>query len=53
MGIPIEALLDLETEKSIKFAAEDLYNRINDLPDEYRKKVINIIDFVIDEFKEV
>lgn len=51
MDMPIESLLELETEQSIKFAAEDLYNRINLLPIEQQKKIINIMDFIIDEFK--
>ena len=51
MDMPIESLLELETEQSIKFAAEDLYNRINILPIEQQKKIINIMDFIIDEFK--
>lgn len=52
MKMPIEALLELETEQSVKFAAEELYNKIKLLPNAQRKKVINIIEFIIDEFKD-
>lgn len=51
MNMPIESLLELETEQSVKFAAEDLYNRINMLPVEQQKKILNIMDFIIDELK--
>lgn len=51
MNMPIESLLELETEQSIRFAAEDLYNRINILPVEQQKKILNIMDFIIDELK--
>ena len=51
MNMPIESLLELEIEQSIRFAAEDLYNRINILPVEQQKKILNIMDFIIDELK--
>ena len=51
MNVPIEALLDLETEQSLKYAAEDIYNKISTLPIEKQKIVINIMDFIIDELK--
>lgn len=51
MDMPIESLLELETEQSIRFATEDLYNRINVLPVEQQKKILNIMDFIIDELK--
>lgn len=51
MSMPIEALLELETEQSIKFATEELYNKIKGLPMEHQKKVVRILDFLIDELK--
>lgn len=51
MNVPIEALLDLETEQSLKYAAEDIYNKISTLSTEKQKIVINIMDFIIDELK--
>lgn len=49
MNMPIEALLDLETEQNIKYASEELYEKINSLPQDLQKKIINIIDFIINE----
>ncbi len=51
MNMPIEALLELETNQSIKYEAEEIYNKINSLSPELQKKIINIIDFIIDELK--
>lgn len=49
MKIPIEALLDIETDNGLKFAAEELYNKINVLPKIQQQQVLNILDFIIDE----
>lgn len=51
MNMPIEALLELETNQSIKYEAEEIYNKISSLSPELQKKIINIIDFIIDELK--
>ena len=52
MDMPIEALLELETEQSIKFASEALYNKIKTLSVEQQKKVIRILDFLIEEMQQ-
>ena len=49
MSMPIEALLEMETEQSIKFAAEELYNKIKGLPTDQQKKVIRILDFIVEQ----
>lgn len=51
MSMPIEALLELETEQSIKFAAEELYRKIERLSTEQQKRVIRILDFIIEELR--
>lgn len=52
MKIPIEALLDIETDNGLKFTTEELYDKIKNLPTDIQKKIINIIDFIIEEFKK-
>lgn len=52
MNIPIEMLLELKTEQSLKYAADELYAKINTLPIEKQKQIINIMDFIIEEFKK-
>ncbi len=52
IGIPIEGLLELETEQSVKFASEELYNKIKGLPIKQQQQLLNIIDFIINEFKK-
>lgn len=51
MKVPIEALLDIETDNGLKFTTEELYDKIKNLPTDIQKKVINIIDYVIEVFK--
>lgn len=52
MKVPIEALLDIETDNGLKFTTEELYDKIKNLPTDIQKKIINIIDFIIEEFKK-
>lgn len=52
MNIPIEMLLELKTEQSLKYATDDLYQKINTLSIEKQKQIINIMDFIIEEFKK-
>ena len=52
MKVPIEALLDMETDNGLKFTTEELYDKIKNLPTDIQKKIINIIDFIIEEFKK-
>lgn len=49
MNIPIEMLLELKTEQSLKYATDDLYQKIKALPKRQQQQVLNIIDFIIDE----
>lgn len=52
MNIPIEMLLELKTEQSLKYATDELYAKINTLSIEKQKQIINIMDFIIEEFKK-
>lgn len=52
MNMPIEKLLELKTEQSIKLASDELYARIESLPKDKQKHIINIIDFIIEELKD-
>lgn len=51
MKVPIEALLDMETDNGLKFTTEELYDKIKNLPTDIQKKIINIMDFMIEELK--
>lgn len=51
MKVPIEALLDIETDNGLKFTTEELYDKIKNLPTDIQKKIINIIDFIVEEIK--
>lgn len=51
MDMPIEKLLELKTEQSLKLASDDLYKKISSLPKDKQKQIINIMDFIIDELK--
>lgn len=51
MNMPIEKLLELKTEQSIKLASDELYAKIESLPKEKQKQIINIMDFIISEFE--
>lgn len=52
MNMPIEKLLELKTEQSIKLASDELYAKIQSLPIEKQKQIINIINFIISELEE-
>lgn len=52
MKVPIEALLDIETDNGLKFTTEELYDKIKNLPTDIQKKIINIIDFIIEVLKK-
>lgn len=49
MSVPIEKLLELKTEESIKLATDELYKKIAVLPKEKQRLIINIMDFLIEE----
>lgn len=49
MNVPIEKLLELKTEQSIKLASNELYKRISSLPKERQEKIISIMEFLIEE----
>lgn len=49
MSMPIEALLELETEQSIQYAADELYKKISGLPQKQQQQVLNILDYIISE----
>ena len=51
MKVPIEALLDMETDNGLKFATEELYDKIKNLPSDIQKKIMNIIEYIINEFE--
>ena len=51
MNMPIEKLLELKTEESIKIASDELYAKINTLSKEKQKQIINIIDYIVEELK--
>ncbi len=51
MKVPIEALLDIETDNGLKFAAEELYDKIKNLPSDIQKKIIYIMEYVIEVLK--
>lgn len=51
MDMPIEKLLELKTDQSIKLASDDLYKKINSLPKDKQKQIINIMDFIISELE--
>ena len=52
MNMPIEKLLELKTDESIKIASDELYAKINTLSKEKQKQIINIMDYIIEELKE-
>ena len=52
MNIPIEMLLELKTEQSLKYATDDLYQKINTLSIENQKQIINIMYFIIEDFNK-
>ena len=52
MNTPIEMLLQLKTEQSIKLASDELYAKINTLSKEKRKWIFNIMDYIIEELKD-
>lgn len=49
MNMPIEKLLDLETEQSIKLASDELYAKVQSLPIEKQRQILNIMNFIISE----
>lgn len=49
MNVPIEKLLELKTEQSIKLVSDELYKKISSLPKERQKQIINIMEFIIEE----
>ena len=51
MNMPIEKLLELKTEQSLKLASDDLYKKISSLPKEKQKQIINIMDFIVSELE--
>ena len=52
MRVPIEVLLDIETDNGLKLATDDLYKRISKFPKKQQKQILNIFDFIINEFTE-
>lgn len=52
MNMPIEKLLELKTEQSIRLASDELYAKIQSLPIKKQKQIINIINFIISELEE-
>ena len=49
MNMHIEKLLDLETEQSIKLASDELYAKVQSLPIEKQRQILNIMNFIISE----
>lgn len=52
MKVPIETLLDIETDIGLKIATDDLYKRISKFPKKQQRRILNIFDFIINEFKD-
>ena len=52
MDIPIEKLLELKTEQSVKIATNELYQKISLLPSKKQETILNIINYIIDELSE-
>lgn len=52
MDMPIEKLLGLRTEQSLKLASDDLYKKISSLPMKKQKQVIRIMGFIITELEK-
>ena len=48
--VPIGSLLELDTEQGVKYAAEELYSKINGLTNIQQKMIINIIETIVNEF---
>ncbi len=48
MNVPIDSLLDIETDYSLRYASDDIYKRIEALPEEKRALAVDLIYSIIE-----
>lgn len=48
MNVPIDSLLDIETDYSLRYASDDIYKKIEALPETKRALAIDLIYGIID-----
>lgn len=48
MNVPIDSLLDIETDYSLRYASDDIYKKIEALPEEKRALAVDLIYGIIE-----
>lgn len=48
MKLPVDSLLNIETDYGLKYASDDIYEKLNQLPEDKRVLAIDLIYGIID-----